>query len=567
MARNILIFDAELDLGAFAANILETEGHCIIRATSSNEAPMAAREQELDLVLFCIDIQENSKLETLASLREQQPLCPTVILTEQPNAATAVEALRLGAFDYLVKPLSDEAMRQVIRLALSSKRKAEAKERHRMNLQGIVSTVSDAIVTIDQQARFNFFNPAALAHFGFSVADIGKKPEQMNLPCGNNCLNLLSKTLASGIPMERYRQQCKNPDRPGLIVTSKVRPLVSDQGQTCGAVLILREETRLQNSSHAPGERKNYHHLVGQSSQMQYLYGMLDKLAQVSSTVLIKGESGTGKELVAEALHYKGSRCNRPFVRVNCAGLSETLLDSELFGHTKGAFTGAVKDRCGRFEMAQGGTIFLDEIGDISPSLQLKLLRVLQEKEIERVGDATPIPVDVRIIAATHQNLREKINLGLFREDLYFRLKVIQLRMPPLRQRPDDLPLLVDTFVDLYGRQLNKAVVGISERVAQIFAGYDWPGNVRELKHALEHAFIFNETGLIDVDDLPQELREATPELAPANLSTPGNPDEMEQLREALIKAGGNKAKAARQLNISRQTLYRKLRHYEIDVD
>lgn len=570
MACNILVIDDEPTIGSAVENALNAEDHCIIRATNSNEALTAAREQEFNLTFFCIDQRSLGSFETLSNLRKQQPLCPVVILTAQPSVASAIEALRLGAFDYLVKPLSDEALLQTIRSALRSKRKAEAKERHRINLQGIISTVRDSIITIDQQARFDLFNPAALAHFGFTEADLGKKTEQIHLTCGNNCLALLAKVLDSGTPLERYRQQCLHPERTGLIVTARAEPLLSEQGQLRGAVLLLREETRLQKTADNSGEQTNYHNLVGQSPEMRYLYGLLDKLAQVSSTVLLNGESGTGKELVAEALHYKGNRRNRPFVRVNCAGLSETLLDSELFGHTKGSFTGAIKDRCGRFEMAQGGTIFLDEIGDISQNLQQKLLRVLQEKEIERVGDATPIPVDVRIIAATHQDLQEKIRRGQFREDLYFRLKVIHLRMPPLHQRLDDLPLLVEHFVDLYSQQFNKAVVGVSEKVQQIFTDYSWPGNVRELKHALEHAFIFNETGLIDVDDLPLELRESSFPFAPppvSEASLADQPKEEELLRTALAMAGGNKAKAARQLNVSRQTLYRKLRQYRIETD
>ena len=564
MQCNILLVEADLPIVHTVIHLLATSEHSITRVTSAEKALLAMRETEFDLVLFPLSQQDPDRLESLRNISKKLPSCPVMVLSEQPDLATAIEALRCGAVDYLSPPLSEELFAHTLKSALRDKARTDLKERKRETLQGIVSSVSDAIVTVDQLGRFTYFNPAALSHFDLSVPPLGSKPEQLKLPCGNNCLRLLTKVLEDGITMERYRQTCQNPERPGLIVTTRVHPLLSDQGQLRGAVLILREETLLQKST-PQGKYDNYHNLVGQSPEMQHLYSLLDKLAQVSSTVLLSGESGTGKERVAEALHYKGSRRNRPFVRVNCAGLSETLLDSELFGHTKGAFTGAVKERSGRFEMAQGGTIFLDEIGDISPNLQLKLLRVLQEKEIERLGDATPIPVDVRIIAATHQDLKQKIRLGLFREDLYFRLKVIHLRMPSLRQRPDDLPLLVDHFIDQYCRQFNKAIIGASEKVQQVFAKYTWPGNVRELKHALEHAFIFNETGLIDVDDLPLELREASPTAKEDVL--PDTQNEIEQLRAALTRAGGNKAKAARLLNISRQTLYRKLRQHDIDVD
>ncbi|MBT3260359.1 MAG: sigma-54-dependent Fis family transcriptional regulator, partial [Deltaproteobacteria bacterium] len=207
-------------------------------------------------------------------------------------------------------------------------------------------------------------------------------------------------------------------------------------------------------------------------------------------TVLITGESGTGKELVAEALHYKGGRNHKPLVKVNCSALSDNLLESELFGHIKGSFTGAVKDRIGRFQMADGGTILLDEIGDMPPKIQVKLLRVLQEKTFERVGESTSIKVDVRVVACTNQALREKIEQGEFREDLYYRLNVVEICVPPLRERKEDIPFLIDHFVKKFNKNINKDIFGISTDVQKVFMDYSWPGNVREMEHALEHAFI-----------------------------------------------------------------------------
>jgi transcriptional regulator with PAS, ATPase and Fis domain len=280
------------------------------------------------------------------------------------------------------------------------------------------------------------------------------------------------------------------------------------------------------------------------------------------TTVLINGESGTGKELVAAALHYGGVRAKAPFVKVNCSALSEALLESELFGHVRGAFTGAVVDKTGRFQKAHGGTLFLDEIGDISPAVQMRLLRVLQESEFERVGDATPIKVDVRIIAATNQSLAEKVSQGTFRSDLYYRLNVVRMELPPLRDRLDDLELLVADFIAHYNTKLNKQIMGVSDDVMALFRAYRWPGNVRELEHAVEHAVVLCKSSIIAVSDLPldildtvsAEVYSASKQYEPVLVT-----NAKMTLADALAAAEGNKARAARLLGISRMTLYRQL--------
>jgi transcriptional regulator with PAS, ATPase and Fis domain len=282
----------------------------------------------------------------------------------------------------------------------------------------------------------------------------------------------------------------------------------------------------------------------------------------VPSTVLILGESGTGKELVAEALHLSGTRKKRPLVKVNCAALSDTLLESELFGHVKGSFTGAIKDHVGRFQRADGGTIFLDEIGDISPRMQLRLLRVLQEKEVERIGDATPIKVDVRIVAATNQDLEEKVRRGEFRQDLYYRLKVITMQLPALRERKEDIPCLVDHFIRHYNQELGRNLQGVSAEALQALQNYDWPGNVRQLEHAVEHILIHCMEPVATLHHLPQEVLQARlstskPDGEPEN-------DERQAILAALRKTDWNKAKAARLLGIDRKTLYRKIEKFQL---
>ncbi|MEI6127860.1 MAG: sigma 54-interacting transcriptional regulator, partial [Pseudomonadota bacterium] len=286
-------------------------------------------------------------------------------------------------------------------------------------------------------------------------------------------------------------------------------------------------------------------------------------LAVTETTVLITGDSGTGKELVAEAIHYSGPRALKPLVKVNCSALSENLLESELFGHVRGAFTGAIRDKVGRFQLAEGGSILLDEIGDISPAIQLKLLRVLQEKVCERVGDSLPMKVDVRVLAATNRDLQKKVLKGEFREDLYYRLKVVKIALPALRDRLADIPLLVEHFCARFNRSFNKNISGISPEVMKAFMKYTWPGNIRELEHALEHAFVVCHEPLITCEHLPQEIMDYGRGKRSA-FEAPGlcaSPD----IIEALKTSGGNKAKAARALGMSRQTLYRKMKEYKID--
>ena len=304
-------------------------------------------------------------------------------------------------------------------------------------------------------------------------------------------------------------------------------------------------------------ERYNLHNMVGKSHKMQEIFHLLDELINTDTAVLITGETGTGKELIAKALHYGGGRAAKPLVTVNCSALPENLLESELFGHVKGAFTGAQKDRVGRFQAAHGGTIFLDEVGDIAPNLQLKLLRVLQEKTFERVGDSTTYQVNVRVIAATNCDLKKKVSLGEFREDLYYRLKVLEIALPPLRERREDIPLLINHFVTLFNKSYQKSIEGISQDALKIFMIYPWAGNVRELQHAIEHAFVLCNGPTITLEHLPAEIKDYSPQEAPPPANRPAISSlQPPDILQALVKTGWNKAKAARLLGISRPTLY-----------
>jgi transcriptional regulator with PAS, ATPase and Fis domain len=271
-----------------------------------------------------------------------------------------------------------------------------------------------------------------------------------------------------------------------------------------------------------------------------------------------------GPELVADALHAIGPRSAKPLIKINCSALSENLLESELFGHVKGAFTGAIKDKVGRFEMAAGGTVFLDEIGDLSPNVQVKLLRFLQQKEFERVGDTRSIKVNVRVIAATHRNLMDRVEEGSFRKDLYYRLKVVEVLLPSLRERREDIPLLVEHFRSRFVIQFHKRILHISEDVYKTFLAYSWPGNIRELEHVMEHAFVVCDGAEITVAHLPQELFLPSPSIRSAPVKAAVTHCSEDAVRRALEKTAWNKAKAARILGVGRQTLYRKLIEYNI---
>ena len=308
------------------------------------------------------------------------------------------------------------------------------------------------------------------------------------------------------------------------------------------------------------------HNMVGESAPMQHVYQLISKVAATESTVLISGESGTGKELAARAIHSNSKRATKPFVAVNCAALAESLLESELFGHEKGAFTGALNQRKGRLEVADGGTIFLDEIAELSPALQTKLLRVLQEREFERVGGTRPLKVDIRVIAATNQDLDVAIAKGTFRQDLFFRLNVVELKMPALRERAEDISMLANFFTAKYADKCNRRVVGISPEAQKLLLSYEWPGNVRELQNAIERAVVMGTTGDILREDLPEAVLEAN---APAASPPSGYHDNVTSTKKQIIidamkKSGGSYTEAARLLGLHPNYLHRLARNLNL---
>ena len=425
-------------------------GYSVTEADDGEEAVRQVRVRTFDLILMDIRMTKMSGLEALEQIKKIQPAVPVIIMTAYASVETAVSAMKMGADDYLTKPLNyDELQIKIARTA------------------------------------------------------------------------------------ERRRLKSENE--------------------------YLKERL---------GEKFDRRNLIGQSKAMIRLLEMVEQVAATQATVLITGESGTGKEMIANAIHFNSSRREASFVKINCAALTETLLESELFGHEKGAFTGADRRREGKFVQADGGSIFLDEVSEMSPAMQVKLLRVLQERELTRVGGQDVVRVDARLIAASNKDLKKEIREGRFREDLFYRLNVVALALPPLKERAEDIPLLAQHFLKLFAERNAKAIFGFTPRAMQKLAAYAWPGNVRELMNAVERAVVLSRSDTVDEDELvfpmaDQCLSPEAPRTAAATAGLPLEAVEKQSILEAMKAAGGNKSEAARRLGITRKTLRKKLEKYE----
>jgi PAS domain S-box-containing protein len=455
-------------------------------------------------------------------------------------------------------------------------------KKHELNryLKEIVDAVRDGIMIVDTDGRILMVNAAMARMTGFPENEMIGSPCTI-LDC-DACEQLRSATEEKWCRLfvrQRVRnKRCIITKKNGAYLNSvkEASVLKDEQGNVFGALEIYtdttewdRKDAKIRELLHLLNKDTGFHGMVGQNQAMQQIYQIIEKVACRDSTVLISGESGTGKELVADAIHELGKRKDGPFVKINCAALNELLIESELFGHRKGAFTGAYRHRKGLFESADGGDIFLDEIGEIPLTTQAKLLRVLESKQFVRIGGSRAINVDIRIITATNRNLTERVSRGLFREDLFYRINTFPVQLPPLRDRKDDIALLVNTFIHELQSDTQKRISGVSPAVMDIFMRYHWPGNIRELKSALEYAFLVAESGLVEIHHLPTQIQSALEtEAAPRNLSVdPGGAvgsEERAKLIEALRKTGGNQSRAARILGVHRMTVFNRMRKYGI---
>ncbi len=454
--ETVLVVDDSPDIRFAMAEVLKAKGFCVESASDGQEAIEILDTRFFDIVLTDLSMPRKTGMDVLKFINENSPETICMIITGYGTIQGAVEALKLGAYDYLCKPIKPD----------------------------------EVIILIDK-----------------------------------------------ALEIRNLRRENKN----------------------------LKKELK---------NKYGFKNIIGSSPAMKDVFSLVEKVADADSTVLITGESGTGKELIAHAIHYASDRKDNPFIPVNCAAIPEELLESELFGHEKGAFTHAIKTRIGRFELANKGTIFLDEIGEMSPSLQVKLLRVLQERKFERVGGVKTISVDIRVVAATNKDLEAAVREGKFREDLFYRLNVIPIHIPPLRERQSDIPLLVEYFLKRYSREKGRGVEGISEDAMKILMRYEWPGNVRELENIIERLVILSSGRIIKKEDLPVQIVEkagvqpptALPsgeiEIPEEGLSLSEAVSNLEKtlILKALERTGGIKNRAAKLLRMNRTTLIEKMK-------
>lgn len=451
----ILIVDDRPNIREVLSAILMEEGYEVKTLKNATEALDGISMVLPDIVITDIRMPGMDGMDFLKAVKEMDMDVPVILITAYGSIESAVEAIKMGAYDYLTKPINHEKLKIIIQRALEQRR---------------------------------------------------------------------------------------------YIIENK----------------YLRRELQ---------EKYSFCNIIGSSKKMEKVFEMIQTVSNTMSTVLIQGESGTGKELVAKAIHHSSQRKDKPLIEINCSALSEGLLESELFGHEKGAFTGAMSRKKGRFELADGGTLFLDEVGEISPRLQVKLLRVLQEKQFERVGGIEPVKVDFRLIAATNKDLKYEVSKGNFREDLFFRLSVITIKLPPLRERREEIPLLVSHFLQKYSSREGKNISTIAPDAMNCLMKYDWSGNVRELENCIERAVVVCNSERIMLSHLPEEILECLsdkeekfyappPEIKDMDL----HKKEKELILDALRKTGWNKAKAAKLLNIHRRTIYNRIKKYSLNL-
>jgi PAS domain S-box-containing protein len=432
----------------------------------------------------------------------------------------------------------------------------------------ILNSINEGVFTVDLNWLITSFNKAAEKITQVQSKDAIGRPcrEVFHASiCESGCA--LKQTFATGKPIVNVTTHIITESGSRIPIRVSTALIKSKGGTVVGGVETFQDLTQVEQLRKELESRYTFEDIIGRSQVMMNLFQIMPQIAESDSTVLITGASGTGKELFAQAIHNLSYRKKKPFIAVNCAALPDTLLESELFGYKAGAFTGARKEKPGRFALAQGGTIFLDEIGDISPAMQIRFLRVLQEKQIEPLGAVQTVKVDVRVVAATNQDLEDLVRQNKFRKDLFYRIRVIELKLPELQQRRMDIPILIDHMVAKFNRLKDKDIAGVSEEVMVRLMAHDYPGNVRELENIIEHAFVLCPSGLIEMRHLPPELMWGGGSLKD-EFTGPKTLKSMERfmISKTLRRHKGNRKLAAKDLGIDYSTLYRKIRDLEIEA-
>jgi len=434
-------------------------------------------------------------------------------------------------------------------------------------LRTVFNSLPDGVVAIlDEDMNIMTANKAIAEMLQMPLKNIiGKKSVEIfnkNIP---GLIEAIEKTIKNRKGIRNYTIDFVTPsgDTNSFLVSTAIIEEVN--ASETGIVLILHDVSEITKLRKIALQMDRYGEIIGKSDKMKSIYALIETIKHYDTSVLIVGETGTGKELIARTIHNISDRKNKPFVPVNCSALPDNLIESELFGHVKGAFTGAISNRPGRFNVAEGGTLFLDEVGTLHKGIQVKLLRVLQEKIVEPLGSSIGIPVDVRIISATNRDLTELVAKKEFREDLYYRLKIMQINLPPLREKKEDIPLLVECFITKMNRYHNKNILGISPKAEEMLINYLWPGNIRELENVIEHAFVLADGPLLEIKHCPPEIRHSGMNGIPPIPPERDLSSEEQSIRRALLSTRGNINKAAEILGLHRTTLWRKMREFRID--
>ena len=565
--RALVVDDDPLDVELLRIHAAAMRGpHLVLEVCPDPDQLIALLEgpAPVDFVLLDYRLADRSGLDVLQSVRAAGILVPIVLLTGHADIDLAMQAMRAGASDFLAKqelaPMTlARTVRYVMEKHLAERRLAqtlEELERSRDDMASMLDRLRLAVIMMNDRGQVIYVNRATERLMEFTAPEVLRKPWQSLWPAPAEMLGKLEAMLrqpADQREMVALHFNLPSGDQRWLDVE-----VLDDPRATGRKILFCYDVSEVHDLRAELAERAPTSGLIGQSEPMQRVAHWIRDLAAVDSTALIVGETGTGKELVARAIHAASPRRDKPFVAINCAGLTESLLASQLFGHKRGAFTGALQDHKGLFLAADGGTILLDEIGDIPPAVQTALLRVLQEREVTPLGETTPRRIDVRVLAATHQNLLELVDKGQFRRDLLYRIRVARIDVPPLRQRRSDIPLLVQHFLQQLGHRRSPgepAVLRVSRAAMLALCAHDWPGNVRELRSAVEFASIRCRRAVVQVEDLPPEVVEA--QANPVAVDLLG--DERSRIQQALQAARGNRTNAATLLGWSRATFYRRV--------
>ena len=540
----------------------------ILTAESFRQAHERLKEHRVDLALVDLSLPDSHGLDTFRKLAESYPSLPQVLLTGLNDRETAIRAVREGAQDYLLKGEVDgHVLIRAIDYAIERKRiqvELEAAntrlQKSAEDLHSILNQLHIGTILIGPEGRILHMSVSALRLLGKNGTIPEGRPWQDAVEFAEHDIHALERLMQQ----DERKKFVVHFTPPGHSSRWLEIDIHDDPRDTRAKMFFLYDVTEIHTLRKQL--QSEFHDMIGKCQPMQDVYRQIRNLSQVESTVVIEGETGTGKELVARALHDSSPRKDKAFLAVNCAGLTESLLGSQLFGHKKGAFTGANSDHRGFFESAHGGTIFLDEIGDMPSPVQTSLLRVLQEKEITRLGESQPRKVDVRIICATHHDLQEQVAQHAFRADLLYRIRVGRIHLPPLRERQEDIPLLIWAFVSQCRKAMGKLFVqDVSPDALQRLARYPWPGNIRELKSVIEYAVLQCEGDTIQPRHFPPELLESPGTALPASETTTNTSvKDRERIVGALKETKGNRARAAQLLGISRATFYRWLDDLEI---